>query len=56
MLIYVEVQGEPEETFDERIYMYQYRLRDHYNRDVVSLAVPAGTRKSFQPTTFSYQR
>jgi predicted transposase/invertase (TIGR01784 family) len=57
VLIHVEVQGEPEEAFAERMYTYQYRLRDRYHgMDVVSLAVLADTRKSFRPTTFHYQR
>ena len=54
VLIHVEVQGEPEEAFAERMFTYQYRLRDRYNMDVVSLAVLADTRKSFRPTTFRY--
>lgn len=56
VLIHVEVQGEPEDSFAERMFTYQYRLRDRYNIDVVSLAVLADTRESFRPTTFQYQR
>ncbi|MCG6659831.1 hypothetical protein HOP52_18975 [Halomonas campisalis] len=56
VLIHVEVQGEPEAAFAERMYTYQYRLRDRYGVDVVSLAVLADTRESFRPTTFRYQR
>lgn len=56
VLIHVEVQGEPEEAFAERMYTYQYRLRDRYGVDVVSLAVLADTRESFRPNTFRYQR
>lgn len=56
VLIHVEVQGEPEDAFAERMYIYQYRLRDRYGVDVVSLAVLADTRDSFRPTTFRYQR
>lgn len=56
VLIHVEVQGEPEENFAERMFTYQYRLRDRYNIDVVSLAVLADTRENFRPTTFHYQR
>jgi len=56
VLIHVEVQGEPEEAFAERMFTYQYRLRDRYGIDVVSLAVLADTRKSFRPTTFHYER
>lgn len=56
VLIHVEVQGEVEDDFAERMYTYQYRLRDRYGMDVVSLAVLADTRESFRPTTFRYQR
>ncbi|NWO11394.1 hypothetical protein HLV40_13420 [Chromohalobacter salexigens] len=56
VLIHVEVQGEPEEAFAERMYTYQYRLRDRYGVDVVSLAVLADTRDSFRPASFRYQR
>ena len=56
VLIHVEIQGEPEEAFAERMYAYQYRLRDRYNIDVVSLAILADTRRSFRPTTFYYTR
>ena len=56
VLIHVEVQGEPESAFAERMYTYQYRLRDRYGVDVVSMAVLADTRKTFRPTTFHYQR
>jgi len=56
VLIHVEVQGEPEDAFAERMYTYQYRLRDRYGVDVVSLAVLADTRDSFRPTTFRDQR
>ncbi|XGA80969.1 hypothetical protein OR573_04770 [Halomonas sp. CH40] len=56
VLIHVEVQGEPEEAFAERMYTYQYRLRDRYNMDVVSLAVLTDTRQNFRPTTFHFAR
>lgn len=56
VLIHVEVQGEPEDAFAERMYTYQYRLRDRYGVDVVSMAVLADTRERFRPTTFHYQR
>ncbi|WP_048306569.1 hypothetical protein [Halomonas sp. PR-M31] len=56
VLIHVEVQGEPEDTFSERMYAYQYRLRDRYGVDVVSLAVLTDTHDGFRPRTFHYQR
>ncbi|MCG5495851.1 DUF4351 domain-containing protein [Ectothiorhodospira variabilis] len=38
------------------MYTYQYRLRDRYGVDVVSLAVLADTRESFRPSAFLYER
>lgn len=38
-MIHVEVQGEPDSDFAERMYTYNYRLYDRYQREVVSLAV-----------------
>lgn len=56
VLIHVEVQGETEQDFAKRMFTYQYRLRDRYNMDVVSLAVLADTRREFRPTYFHYAR
>ncbi|MCD6009915.1 hypothetical protein [Halomonas sp. IOP_31] len=56
VLIHVEVQGEPEDAFAERMYTYQYRLRDRYGVDVVSLAVLADTSPSFRPVAYHYAR
>ena len=39
LMIHVEVQGEPDRNFAERMYTYNYRLYDRYQREVVSLAV-----------------
>lgn len=56
VLIHVEVQGEPEKAFAERMFIYQYRLRDRYSIDVLSLAVLADTLDSFRPSSYYYQR
>lgn len=55
-MIHVEVQGEPEDTFAERLYTYHYRLRDRYRVDVVSMAVLADLREGFRPRRLYYQR
>ncbi|AHK80101.1 hypothetical protein M911_14175 [Ectothiorhodospira haloalkaliphila] len=56
VLVHVEVQGEPEDGFAQRMYTYQYRLRDRYGVDVVSLAVLADTSPGFRPERFRYAR
>src|SRR5262249_18508080 len=38
VLVHVEVQAQEEADFAERMYVYNYRLFDRYNRKVVSLA------------------
>lgn len=49
VLIHVEVQGEPERGFAERMYVYHYRLFDRYRVDVVSLAVLADEMAGYRP-------
>ena len=39
VLVHVEVQGEHKTDFDQRMFVYNYRLYDRYARPVVSLAV-----------------
>ena len=41
VLIHIEVQSQADENFPQRMYVYNYRLHDRYNRTVVSLAVLA---------------
>ncbi len=47
VLVHVEVQGQAERGFDERMYVYNYRLFDRYRVDVVSLAVLADASPGF---------
>jgi hypothetical protein len=56
VLIHVEVQGDPESDFGERMFVYQTRLRDRYGLDVVSLAVLTDTTASFRPSQFRHCR
>ncbi len=56
VLIHVEVQGEAERAFAERMYVYHYRLFDRYLVDVVSLGVLADTTESFRPDAFHWER
>ncbi|MBI2942532.1 MAG: cytosolic protein, partial [Chloroflexi bacterium] len=39
VLVHVEVQGQEEADFAERMYVYNYRLFDRHHRQVASLAV-----------------
>lgn len=55
VLIHVEVQGEPEAAFAERMFKYNYRIRDKYEKDIVSLAVLSDTTKKFRPSQFEFK-
>ncbi len=49
ILIHIEVQGQSEREFEKRMYVYNYRIYDRYNIDVVSLAILADDNKNFRP-------
>jgi len=53
VLIHVEVQGEPETDFAERMFTYHYKIRDTYQVPVASLAVLADADQGFRPQQFS---
>ena len=52
LLIHIEIQGQEEKEFPERMYVYNYRLFDRYRRDVVSLAVLTDDNPQFRPTEY----
>jgi hypothetical protein len=55
VLVHIEVQGQPEPDFAKRMYVYNYRLFDRYDRPVVSLAV-LGDATGKTTERFGYQR
>lgn len=52
VLIHIEVQTTREAEFPERMYVYNYRVRDRYNRKVGSLAVLADDDPNWRPREF----
>jgi hypothetical protein len=52
LLIHIEVQSQYQSGFAQRMYVYNYRLQDRYNRPVVSLAVLADERPRWRPQTY----
>ena len=54
VIVHVEVQGQPEAGFAKRMYTYNYRIFDRYDRRVASLAVLADDRKAWRPDRFQY--
>jgi hypothetical protein len=54
VLIHIEVQGQPEPDFARRMYTYNYRLFDRYDRQIVSLAVLGDESPGWRPAEFGY--
>ena len=55
VLVHVELQGQYESGFSERIYIYNYRIFDRYHRQTVSLAVLADERPEWKPDHYGYE-
>lgn len=55
VLVHVEVQGQQQAAFAERMYVYNYRLYDRYRRQVASLALLADDQPGWRPQEFSYE-
>ena len=52
VLIHIEVQTSRDAAFPQRMYVYNYRIFDRYNRPVASLAVLADDEPDWRPTDF----
>ena len=55
VLVHVEVQGQEESLFGKRMFVYNYRIFDRYDRPVVSLALLADQRPTWRPDSFGYE-
>jgi len=55
VLAHVEIQGDPESAFAERMYVYNYRLFDRYHLHAAGFAVLCDDRPSWRPDEFGYE-
>ena len=53
--VHLEVQGDMQAAFAERMFVYHYRLYDRYRKPIASLAVLADDQANWQPETFEYE-
>ena len=53
--IHIEVQGQVDRTFRERMFVYHYRIYDRYERPVVSLALLGDDDASWRPAAYEHQ-
>jgi hypothetical protein len=54
VLIHIEIQGQRDPDFPKRMYVYNYRLFDRYDRPVVSLAVLTDASPTWRPMRYAY--
>jgi hypothetical protein len=53
--VHLEVQGDMQAAFAERMFVYHYRLYDRYRKPIASLAVLADDQEHWQPESFNYE-
>ena len=54
-LVHIEVQGQKKGTFTKRMYTYNYRIFDLFDRKVASVAILADDNSRWRPDHFSYE-
>lgn len=55
VLLHIEVQGWQDRGFAERIFIYHYRVYDHYRRPLASMAVLADRGARWRPSSYLYE-
>jgi len=55
VLVHIEVQGQEDADFVKRMYVYNYRLFDRYDRQVASMAVLTDDRPQWRPDHYGYE-
>ncbi len=56
ILIHLEIQGQYDANFTQRMFVYHYRIFDRYRLQVVSLAVLGDDNPQWRPNTYGYER
>jgi len=53
--IHIEVQSQAQQSFAERMFVYNYRLFDRYRRPIASLAVLADDNPDWKPVDYGFE-
>ena len=53
-MIHIEIQSQYEENFSQRMYIYNYRAFDLYQKPVISLAILGDERVNWRPDSYNY--
>lgn len=52
LLAHVELQGEPEVVFPERMLVYRYRARDYFGKSIISIAILMDNNPKWRPNHY----
>jgi len=52
VLIHIEVQGQPDRDFPQRMFVYYYRIFDRYQRPIMSVAILGDEQPDWRPARF----
>ncbi len=55
VLIHIEIQSQYETDFQQRIFVYNYRIFDRYRLPVATLVILADERPAWRPQNYDYQ-
>lgn len=55
VLVHIEIQGREDADFAKRMYVYNYRIFDRYDRRVASLAVLTDDEPKWRPSAYGYE-
>ena len=56
LLIHIEIQGQKKKDFARRMYTYNYRIFDKFQRNVVSLALLTDRNQYYRPYEFKFEK
>ncbi|NES99388.1 MAG: hypothetical protein F6K61_02215 [Sphaerospermopsis sp. SIO1G1] len=54
ILIHIEVQSQYDQEFNQRMYIYNYRSFDLFNKPVISLAILGDENRKWRPNSYEY--
>lgn len=56
VLVHIEIQSQVKSNFPKKMYIYNHRLFDRYDLEVISLSVLGDDQVSWRPTGYGYSR
>jgi hypothetical protein len=54
LLIHVEIQGQKEDNFSQRMFTYNFRIFDRFEKPAISLAILCDSNREWRPSNYSY--